>query len=437
MRRTKEYLHNLANMIIKETLEDKAEEVMEKIKYGKLKNAPTEFDYVAEGETCEQCGGEMKEGDCMECGMRESEVLEKLHGNQKRLDKAPPYGKLTSADFQKLRKEKNEGSEVIYELELDEGDVCEQCGSKELYEGECVECGYMKGDMMEIGSSQNFTGGMFEEEEEVEEGNAFTGMLKKTKKGDKFKMNGKEYTDNSSLDETIYRLKDGENSALFTESEIIDLIESIVNEQKTKEKDNIKKGTLHKGAAVYEKAHKGSGKENEDYLKSVAKKMVDYIKDGSKGKYETNPKFFPKGNGQLEKMAAKKYTMSDDGNEFLNDFMRPGMENLDYDEIQPDEDWMKDNIEGSARTGNNPEWANAEETELGEKINKKRKANKYAQAKRTAYRKSKQPVTDGTGENSGKGVDIKLESVNEKEKLKLNEEFDRIKNLMGYSQKTQ
>jgi hypothetical protein len=294
----------------------------------------------------------------------------------------------------------------------------------------------MKGDMMEIGSSQNFTGGMYEEEE-VEEGNAFTGMLKKTKKGEKFKMNGKEYTDNSSLDETIYRLKDGENSALFTETEIIDLIESIVNEEKTKEKDNIKKGVAHKGTAVYEKAHKGSGKENENYLKSVAKKMVDYIKDGSKGKYDTNPSFFPKGNGQLEKMAAKKYTMSDDGKEFLDDFMRPGMENLDYDEIHPDEDWMKDNIEGSSRTGNNPEWANAEETELGEKVNKKRKANKYAQAKRTAYRKSKQPVTDGTGENSGKGVDIKLESVNEKEKLKLNEEFDRIKNLMGYSQKTQ
>ena len=27
-----------------------------------------------------------------------------------------------------------------------------------------------------------------------------------------------------------------------------------------------------------------------------------------------------------------------------------------------------------------------------------------------AYRKSKQPVTDSVGENSGKGVDIKLES---------------------------
>jgi hypothetical protein len=150
-----------------------------------------------------------------------------------------------------------------------------------------------------------------------------------------------------------------------------------------------------------------------------------------------NPKHFPKGNGQLEKMKTQKYTMSDDGKEFLDDFMRPGMENLDYDEIHPDEDWMKDNIEGSSRTGNNPKWANAEETELGEKINKKRKTNKYAQAKRTAYRKSKQPVTDGTGENAGKGVDIKLESTNEKQNVKLNEEFNRMVNLMNYDNKTQ
>jgi hypothetical protein len=57
--------------------------------------------------------------------------------------------------------------------------------------------------------------------------------------------------------------------------------------------------------------------------------------------------------------------MSDDGKEFLDDFMRPGMENLDYDEIHPNEDWMEGNIEGSSKTGNNPKWANAEETELG------------------------------------------------------------------------
>jgi hypothetical protein len=117
--------------------------------------------------------------------------------------------------------------------------------------------------------------------------------------------------------------------------------------------------------------------------------------------------------------------------------MRPGMEVLVPDEIQYDEDWVSDNIKGSSRTGNNPDWANAEETELGEKINKKRKNQKYHKAKMTAYRKTSVPVTDGVGENAGKGVKIKTESIDSKTKKKLNEEFDRMKSLMGYDDITQ
>jgi hypothetical protein len=377
----------LFKRVLNETLENKADELMEKLKF----NPPgSSFDYVQEGNVCE-CGGEMYEGECMECGMREGEVMEKLHGGQKKLDKNE-NGRLDSEDFKILRgkKERKEGK------------------------GECMECGKSWMD------------------EEVEEGNAFTGMLAKTKKGGKFKLGNKTYTDRSSIDETLYKLEYINDTALFTEEEIIDIIEGIINEE-----NNIKNTPTPAGMTYYQKAHKGSGKEGDDYMKSLAKKMKEYIKDGSKGDYDMNPKHFPKGNGQLEKMKAKKYTMSDDGKEFIDDFMRPGMENLDYDEIHPNEDWMKDNIEGSSRTGNNPKWANAEETELGEKINKKRKSNKYAQAKRTAYRKSKQPVTDETGENSGKGVDIKLESTTEKEKVKLNEEFSRMVNLMNYDSKTQ
>jgi hypothetical protein len=390
MNRTKTYLNNLVNKIITETLMDKADEVMEKIK-------SSEFDYIEEEETCEQCGSK-------------DEVMEKLHGKQHKLDKNK-NGKIDKTDFKMLKGE------------MSEGETCEQCGSGEMFEGKCVECGTKKSVM--------------DEEEEVEEGNAFSGALKNAKEDGKksFKVDGKTYPVKDGVDETFYRLVDGEDSALFTENEIIDIIENIVKEEK--EKDNIKKGVTPKGLSAYETAHKGSGKENKEYLESVAKKMVDYIKDGSKGKYETNPKHFPKGNGQLEKMEAKKYTMGDDGKDFLDDFMRPGMENLDYDEIHPDEDWMKKNIEGSSETGNNPEWANAEETDLGEKINKKRKENKFAKAKRTAYRKSKQPVTDGVGENGGTRLDIKLETVSEKQKEKLNEEFTRIQQLMGYTQKTQ
>jgi hypothetical protein len=382
-----QYFDRLFKRVLNETLENKADELMEKLKF----NPPgSSFDYVQEGNVCE-CGGEMYEGECMECGMREGEVMEKLHGGQKKLDKNE-NGRLDSEDFKILRgkKERKEGK------------------------GECMECGKSWMD------------------EEVEEGNAFTGMLAKTKKGGKFKLGNKTYTDRSSIDETLYKLEYINDTALFTEEEIIDIIEGIINEE-----NNIKNTPTPAGMTYYQKAHKGSGKEEDDYMKSLAKKMKEYLKDGSKGDYDMNPKHFPKGNGQLEKMKAKKYTMSDDGKEFIDDFMRPGMENLDYDEIHPNEDWMKDNIEGSSRTGNNPKWANAEETELGEKINKKRKSNKYAQAKRTAYRKSKQPVTDETGENSGKGVDIKLESTTEKEKVKLNEEFSRMVNLMNYDSKTQ
>jgi hypothetical protein len=118
--------------------------------------------------------------------------------------------------------------------------------------------------------------------------------------------------------------------------------------------------------------------------------------------------------------------------------MRPGMENIDYDEVHPNEDWMKDNIEGSSRTGNNPGWGNAEKTDLGAKLNKKRKENKFAKARRMAANKSAQPVvSDKPGQESGKGLNIKLESTENKKNELLSEEFNRMKNLIGYDRKTQ
>ena len=50
-------------------------------------------------------------------------------------------------------------------------------------------------------------------EEEMEEGNAFTDALRKTKKGEKFKLGNKEYMDRSSLeeDETIYEFEVNES----------------------------------------------------------------------------------------------------------------------------------------------------------------------------------------------------------------------------------
>jgi len=243
---------------------------------------------------------------------------------------------------------------------------------------------------------------------------------------------------NKTFGESNESKKKSKSILKLSESEMIDLIEKIVLEDKEKVKSNIKNLTEPKGLSTYKRVVKTSGKENDDYIKSVAKKMKDYLKDGSKGDYETNPKHFPKNNGGLAKMKKMAYEVSKDGEEFLDDYMKPGMENLDYDEIQPNEDWMKDNIEGSSRTGNNPDWANAEETELGAKLNKKRKENKFAKAKRAAYNKSPQPVvSDKPGQESGKGLNIKTESTEPKTDKKLNEEFEKMKSLISYDRKTQ
>jgi hypothetical protein len=166
--------------------------------------------------------------------------------------------------------------------------------------------------------------------------------------------------------------------------------------------------------------------------------MKDYLKDGSKGDYETDPDFFPKGNGELAKMSKKAYVPSGAVQDYIDNFTAASLENLDYDGISPNEDWVTDNIEGSSRTGNNPEWANTGKSDINKKRNKIRKDNMLAKLKRKAYNKAPQPiVNDRTGEDEGDKIMTKLESIEPKGKKVLNEEFDRMKSLMGYNRKTQ
>jgi hypothetical protein len=55
-----------------------------------------------------------------------------------------------------------------------------------------------------------------------------------------------------------------------------------------------------------------------------------------------------------------------------------------------------------------------------------------------AANKSPQPVvTDKPGQESGKGIDIKVESIESKTDKKLNEEFEKMKSLISYDRKTQ
>ena len=320
------------------------------------------------------CGDSMNEG---------------LKGRQKKLDKNK-NNKIDSEDFKLLRKEKK-------------------------------------------GNSMKFSDRHGMEEQETEEGNAFSGALSDAKKSgkDSFEVDGKKYPVKESV--------------RMNERELINLIEKIVLEQKSTnvkdlaEKNNLKTIGSAPGLEKYKQVHKKDGKENEDNIKAVAQKMKDYLKDGSKAEYDTNPKIFPKGNGELAKMSKKAYIPSGAVQDYIDNFTAAALENLDYDGIEPNEEWVTNNIEGSSKTGNNPDWANTGESDVNKKRNKIRKDNLLGKLKRKAYNKAPQPVvSDKSGEDKGSDIMNKLdESVNDKKTKQINEEFNRMKSLIGYNQKTQ
>jgi hypothetical protein len=401
------YLKNKIQRLINETLEDKANEVMEKLKFNKPGSS---FDYVEEGEMCEQCGGEIKEGEmCEQCGgeMKEDDEMDfktpmRAHKGK---SKTPMRDAIRShkgkfktpmRDAMAMRPRRDRHNDVeddMNEVELDEK---------------------LHGNQKRIDKNRN---GKIDSED--------------------FKMLRKE--EDVDINENVfYELTMGINGKreklLFTEGQFEEIIENIV----LKEESKFTKGKTPAGYAEYESSIKKSKKEGDDYMKDLSKKMKDYLKDGSKGEYTESPKHFPKGNGELEKMAKKAYIPSGAVEDYIDNFTAAGLENLDYDEIHPNEDWVTDNIEGSSKTGNNPEWANAVETPNNKKRNKIRKDNLLGKMKRKAYNKSAQPVVnDKAGEDEGDKIMTKLESIDEKKKQKINEDFNRIMNLMSYKKNTQ
>ncbi len=365
---------------------------------------------------------------------------EELHGGQKRIDKNK-NGKIDSEDFKMLRKNKkssemgeNSGKEPLYrgtkfvdESEIEEysfGDTAtdDDLGYNDMlpsakYEKEIKTPHKVKnvGDKYQRKVSKEFSEEKNEVDDiEMEEGNEFSGALANAKKrGEKsFEVDGKTYPVKESIQ--------------LTEDELIELIENIVKEQTEVKETNA--------------SLKKSKTENDDYIKSVTKKMKEYLKDGSKGEYNMDPEQFPKGNGELAKMAKKAYTPSGAVEEYIENFAySPGMENLQYDEIKPNDEWLEKNIEGSSMTGNG-KGGNAIDTGLGKKINAKRKKNLYGVEKNRSYNRVAQPI-DNAGET--KGADSldkmfsKLGESDEKQTKLINEDVEKMKHLLGYKKKTQ
>jgi hypothetical protein len=309
---------------------------------------------------------------------------EELHGNQKKIDVAPPKGKITKADFDKLRSKKKQT------------------------------------------------------DEEMEEGNAFTRALENAREEgeEEFKVGGKKYPVHK--ESFSYSIQFDNEELVLTENELITMIEEIVLEEK---KNNLKTTGKAKGLVQYDRVHKQDEDINKKANQESFKKMKDYVKAGSKGSFDPNPKQFPKGNGELAKMDKKAYKASEAVEEYVDTFAYGGgMLDLDPGEIGYNEDWMEKTIEGSAMTGNSPEYANAVDTGYGKKLNKRRKENLYNKEKRqNSYKRFNQPV-DVAGEKTKSGkLDKMFKSLGESEEKEeiVSEEMIRMKELLSYNKKTQ
>lgn len=257
--------------------------------------------------------------------------------------------------------------------------------------------------------------------------------------------------DESSLNYRI-KMEDGDFLDL-TESELVDMIEELVTEEKVK--DNLKKTGKSKGMVQYDRISKVDKKENQESNKASFKKMADYVEKGSKGKFDSKPVMFPQGNGELGKMDKKAYIPSEYVDEYVDAFAYPGQTNLRYDEIKPNDEWIEKNLKGSSKTGNaqvdeeGNALGNVVPTKTGERLYKNFEENLYgAEQAEASYKRQPQPV-EVAGETTVKGglkkkgksssiqkADKILSNLgesteNEKSKL-LNEEMENMKKLIGY-----
>jgi hypothetical protein len=244
--------------------------------------------------------------------------------------------------------------------------------------------------------------------------------------------------------ESVYSIDIDGQRMIFNENEVIDIIENIILEEKKKSKKTTKLPNVTKDSLAKSK------KENDDYVSDVVKKMKDYLKDASKGSFEMKPKHFPKGNGELSKMTKHAYIPSDTTKEYIENFTAASLDNIDYDDIYPNEKWVEMNYVGGSLTGNNPEWANAVETPVNKNRNELRKNNYLRRVQKMSYQKDDQPVTtDRAGQDGGedehrifgmlkKATKKPKKSTNESvEGKKLISDMDNMKKLMGYKTKTQ
>jgi len=281
---------------------------------------------------------------------------------------------------------------------------------------------------------------------EMGEGNAFSKALEIARKNDKpsFEVDGKTYPVKESK-----RTNSVKEKVIFTESELINFIERLVEAEKVVDKG-------------FKTAMTATEKENRNAMKQVAAKMKDYMKNMGT-EYEENPQSFPKGNKIMSREDfgkevsddnKKAYTASDAVGEYIDAYAYPGQTNLRFDEIKPDNNKIEKYLKGHSTTGNaqfdedGNALGNVVPSKVGEKFYKNYDENLYgAEQAEASYKRQPQPVDVAGGEKlegnlkslksakkSQKIFDKLEESVENK---KVISEMEKMKNLIGYNRKTQ
>ena len=146
----------------------------------------------------------------------------------------------------------------------------------------------------------------------------------------------------------------------------------------------------------------------------------------------------------MKEMDKKAFQTSEDADEFIETYAYPGMLEVDYD-IQPSEERVEKYVKGHSETGNaeigedgKPLGNVVPNKELGEKLMKKYKDGKYQENKETvSYNRVPQPVITKPFDEAGEGKMPKRVTKESIEGKKINEDIDRMKNLMSHSYKTQ
>ena len=308
-------------------------------------------------------------------------------------------------------------------------------------------------------------------EDEMEEGNAFTGALDKAKKEGKnsFELGGKtikvkemgeskkskpDFLDldkDGNKKETMKKAaKDAKhesvkNKVVFTESELIKFIERIVEAETKVDKNRTKIITQSKN-------------NNSDAVTNTFNKMKEYMKEMGM-EYSENTDKFPTGNKKMSREGEggkeitddvkEMYTKSDAVEEYIDAFAYPGQTNIVYDEIKPNDEMIEKYLKGDSTTGNaqvdkdGNALGNVVPSETGEKFYKNYEENLYGAEQRNAsYKRVPQPV-EMAGEGKTKGglpksqkIFDKLQSESVKDK-KVLKDIETMKSMINYGKKTQ